>query len=233
MRFRRVDAVPDRAVIRRQLDIAENAPVVLFVAHNFKLKGLAELVRALSLPQLGGGLLLVVGRDRPGHYERLARRLGIGARVRFLGPVGDMVSLYHAGRRAGASDLVRPVQPRGARSALLRPAGGDDAIQWGGGSDRGGTLRARWSTRRATSIGSARRSTSACGRTRAGSAGARRRNRVSASRWLDTRANSRRSTRPRSRRAEPQLNPSGTRARYTAPLWETPGPRPRNPRSSA
>lgn len=79
-----------RAALRSDLDLDANAPLVLFVAHNFKLKGLAELVRATAVaPEW---TVVVAGRDNPTRYQRLARRLGVAARVRFVGtrtPVRD------------------------------------------------------------------------------------------------------------------------------------------------
>jgi UDP-glucose:(heptosyl)LPS alpha-1,3-glucosyltransferase len=39
----------ERTELRRQLGVAPDTPLVLFVAHNFKLKGLAELIRACGM----------------------------------------------------------------------------------------------------------------------------------------------------------------------------------------
>ena len=73
----------ERADLRRLLSIDPEAPVILFVAHNFKLKGLAELLR--TVPSDPTWNLVVSGRDRPDRYHRLARRLGIAERVHFVG----------------------------------------------------------------------------------------------------------------------------------------------------
>lgn len=101
-----------RSDLRRQLGLSEAGSLLLFVAHNFKLKGLAELLRALAVldrerqPRAAGGsatTLAVVGRGAPRRYQRLARRLGVGDRLRFLGPRRDLPALY-----AAADLLVHP-----------------------------------------------------------------------------------------------------------------------------
>ena len=77
-----------RTDLREQLGVNADAPLILFVAHNFKLKGLAELLRACAAPEpdtSSGWILAVAGRDRPDRYERLARELGLDPRVRFVG----------------------------------------------------------------------------------------------------------------------------------------------------
>ncbi len=74
----------DRAAVRVDLGVAESTPLVLFVAHNFKLKGLRELLRAATDPR-SDWALVVAGRDDPQPYRRLAQRLGLEARVRFVG----------------------------------------------------------------------------------------------------------------------------------------------------
>ena len=99
-----------RAETRRKLGIATDRPVLLFVAHNFKLKGLRELIGALARVELHeclagreSPLLLIAGRDNPKPYERQARRAGIAAQVRFLDAVDDLRPFY-----AAADALVHP-----------------------------------------------------------------------------------------------------------------------------
>ena len=73
----------ERAALRADLNLAADASLVLFVAHNFRLKGLTELIRATALaPQW---TVAVAGRDNPARYHRLALRLGVADRVRFVG----------------------------------------------------------------------------------------------------------------------------------------------------
>lgn len=118
-----------RRSVRGTLGIAEGVRLLLFVAHNFRLKGLATLLEALAAGSARGHSwrLVVVGRDRPGPYRRMARRLGLraelclrnspppgnayseaagaapDAQVIFLGPRGDMARFY-----AAADVLVHP-----------------------------------------------------------------------------------------------------------------------------
>lgn len=91
-----------RGALRSELDLAEATPAVLFVAHNFKLKGLKTLLAATA----GGTTpwtLLVAGRDDPRPYQRQAHRLGIANRVRFLGADTPVRSCY-----AAADALAHP-----------------------------------------------------------------------------------------------------------------------------
>jgi glycosyltransferase involved in cell wall biosynthesis len=67
----------------------------LFVGHNFQLKGLAVALQALALAG-HEGTLTIAGGDNPAYWRRLASRLGVADRVRFVGavPTDVMVSLY-------------------------------------------------------------------------------------------------------------------------------------------
>jgi UDP-glucose:(heptosyl)LPS alpha-1,3-glucosyltransferase len=89
---------------RRRWHIEANAVVGLFAAMNYPLKGLDPLLRAVRLlpPELPF-LLAVAGNPRTGTYRRLARRLRIADRVRFLGPCADMRDCYFA-----ADFLIHP-----------------------------------------------------------------------------------------------------------------------------
>jgi len=84
-----------RRTARDALGIPEPAPLILFVAHNFRLKGLRELLSAIARG-LPDAQLVVAGRDRAAPYAAQARALGIAPRVRFLGPSADVRTLYAA-----------------------------------------------------------------------------------------------------------------------------------------
>ena len=92
-------APPDadlRVGLRAASGVGEGDVLLLFAGTNFALKGLAPLVRALArLP--ANFRLHVAGGRNTGRYERLASRLGLAGRVRFLGRVTDMASFYAAG----------------------------------------------------------------------------------------------------------------------------------------
>ncbi len=92
----RGDAAGERATLRSRFGAAFDAPVVLFVAHNFKLKGLRQLIRAAALRHGPAWHLWVAGRDKPKPYQRAAERLGVAPRVRFIGADVPMRSLFAA-----------------------------------------------------------------------------------------------------------------------------------------
>ncbi|HEY1459292.1 MAG TPA: glycosyltransferase family 4 protein [Casimicrobiaceae bacterium] len=85
-----------RAALRAALRIAEEATVFLLLGSGYARKGVARAMRALA--QLPDDChLIVVGRDKAqGHYKRLARRLGIGARVALLGAQDEPKPFYGA-----------------------------------------------------------------------------------------------------------------------------------------
>ncbi len=87
------EATAAREHWHRRLSLPGEAPLALFLAHNFPLKGLAELIRASAA---GHWHLLVAGRGRDAPYRRRAARLGLAARVHFVGPQPDARPLYAA-----------------------------------------------------------------------------------------------------------------------------------------
>jgi UDP-glucose:(heptosyl)LPS alpha-1,3-glucosyltransferase len=90
---------------RSYYDLRPEDTLILFVSHNFRLRGLHYLIQALPLVQEKNGniKLLVVGRDKAGPYRRLAKRLGCADDVRFIGGIKDMERYY-----ASADMLVHP-----------------------------------------------------------------------------------------------------------------------------
>jgi UDP-glucose:(heptosyl)LPS alpha-1,3-glucosyltransferase len=69
----------------------------LFVAMNYRLKGLAPLLHAVArVPRGKPFRLAVVGHPKDGRYRRLADRLGVADRVRFLGFRADPKDAYFA-----------------------------------------------------------------------------------------------------------------------------------------
>jgi len=87
---------------RERLGVGRGA-LFLFVAHNFRLKGLGALVRALPLVEARDYRVVVVGRGRPAPYRRLARRLGCEEQIMYYGPASDTAPLY-----AAADALIHP-----------------------------------------------------------------------------------------------------------------------------
>lgn len=84
---------------RQRLGISPATPVVLFVAHNFRLKGLETLVQACAASEMQRAdaprwMLVIAGRDHPGRYEQLAIKLRIDRRIRMIGDSTPMRELY-------------------------------------------------------------------------------------------------------------------------------------------
>jgi UDP-glucose:(heptosyl)LPS alpha-1,3-glucosyltransferase len=101
----RMSSLRDSA--REELGIHRGETVLLNVGHNFRLKGIAPLIRAAA--QAGKSLpdqpfrLLVAGKGRPKPYLKLAEKLGLGDKVFFLGVRSDIERLY-----ASADIYVHP-----------------------------------------------------------------------------------------------------------------------------
>lgn len=94
-----------RAQVRRQFELADHDLMILCVAHNFKLKGVGPLIHALARrvqrERQGGAapgraFAVIVGRDNPAPFARLARDLNIADRVLFTGPTPRVQTFFHA-----------------------------------------------------------------------------------------------------------------------------------------
>jgi UDP-glucose:(heptosyl)LPS alpha-1,3-glucosyltransferase len=79
---------------RRRWGLAPDQVVALFAGMNYRLKGLAPLLGALA--RAPGLALVVAGAPGPGGFLRLARRLGVADRTRFVGYCADMRDAYAA-----------------------------------------------------------------------------------------------------------------------------------------
>lgn len=97
-----------RARVRRELEIAEDAPTVVFVGNGFARKGLRFLIEAW--PALDANAHLVVaGADRAiASYRRLARRLGVAGRIHFLGPQDRIDQIFVAADGLALPSLFEP-----------------------------------------------------------------------------------------------------------------------------
>ncbi len=104
LRFAAEDRPKRRHIARRQWGISPDDTVGLFVAMNYRLKGLAPLLNAFALtPRNKPHRLVVVGHPKFAAYQRQAKRLGLGDRVTFIGHRGDPKDCYFA-----ADYLVHP-----------------------------------------------------------------------------------------------------------------------------
>jgi UDP-glucose:(heptosyl)LPS alpha-1,3-glucosyltransferase len=91
--------------------------VLLFAAHNFRLKGLATTMRALGRLARPQFHLVVAGHGATDRYRALARRLGIADRVSFAGFVPDIRDTY-----AMADAFVQPTFYDPCSLAILEAA---------------------------------------------------------------------------------------------------------------
>lgn len=103
-RFHADDRLKRRDSERASWNVSRDAPVGLFVGMNYRLKGLAPLIRSLAnLPADHPFTLAVVGHRDFAEYQRLAQQYGVASRVRFLGFRADPKDAYFA-----ADFLVHP-----------------------------------------------------------------------------------------------------------------------------
>ncbi|MCS6866976.1 MAG: glycosyltransferase family 4 protein [Gemmataceae bacterium] len=103
-RFVADDRLKRRQDERQRWAVTSEEPVALFVAMNYRLKGLAPLLKAFALlPPQQPLKLVVVGHPNVGRYQRQAQRWGVADRVRFLGHRADPRDCYFA-----ADFLVHP-----------------------------------------------------------------------------------------------------------------------------
>lgn len=116
-RRRPQDAGERREAKRRELGIEPDERVFLLVGSNFRIKGVARAIRALAALAesfRARAVLVIVGRDPPGPWKRLARRLGVESRVRFLGLRDDVPDLMLA-----ADILLHPALRENTGTVLL------------------------------------------------------------------------------------------------------------------
>jgi glycosyltransferase involved in cell wall biosynthesis len=76
---------------RFALEEADTPPFFLFVANNFRLKGLTVLLQAMHLLQTDNTstapYLIIAGNGRVPKYRRLAKKLNVHKKIIFLGPI--------------------------------------------------------------------------------------------------------------------------------------------------
>ena len=86
----------DKAAARAAADVNEpDTTVLLFCGSDFERKGLDRAIRALAQVRTTA-MLLVVGGGDAGPYRKLAAKLGVSKRVRFLGTRNDAWRVFQA-----------------------------------------------------------------------------------------------------------------------------------------
>jgi UDP-glucose:(heptosyl)LPS alpha-1,3-glucosyltransferase len=97
-----------RGAVRRALELPDDSPLFLFVGSGYERKGLDSLLAAFARLK-SMAFLAVVGKDRElPRYRKLARRLGVAGRVRFLGPQADAKPFFGAADALALPALYDP-----------------------------------------------------------------------------------------------------------------------------
>lgn len=97
-RFTPEDRFRHRDAMRQKLGVSEDEVLILIVAHNFRLKGVPTLLKAVAQLRRAGEpvRLAVVGGKRLTRYARQAVAEGAGDAVQFVGSVADTRPFYAA-----------------------------------------------------------------------------------------------------------------------------------------
>jgi UDP-glucose:(heptosyl)LPS alpha-1,3-glucosyltransferase len=104
LRFVADDRLKLRAEERERWGVTPETPVGLFIATNYRLKGLAQLLKAVAAtPRERAFTIVVIGSSDYARYEELAQEYGVRDRVKFLGFRADPKHAYFA-----ADFLVHP-----------------------------------------------------------------------------------------------------------------------------
>jgi UDP-glucose:(heptosyl)LPS alpha-1,3-glucosyltransferase len=87
-----------RAAVRQRLRIRDDEMLVLFVAHNFALKGMPTLLRAVGKLRRSGQAvrLVALGGEPTRHNHRMAEQCGAAGAVDYLGAIEDTAPFYAA-----------------------------------------------------------------------------------------------------------------------------------------
>lgn len=85
-----------RAMARRQLGLPVEGPLLLFVANDYRRKGLDTLLQALVQLPAGVHLAVAGSATQLPRYRQFVEQLGLGARVHFLGPQDELGPAYRA-----------------------------------------------------------------------------------------------------------------------------------------
>ncbi len=89
----------ERREMRRSMEISEDDFAILFAASDFKIKGLEYAIRAIQgLPEAvkKRAILIVAGSGRPDSFKELAKKMGVGRNLRFIGRAARIRDCYVA-----------------------------------------------------------------------------------------------------------------------------------------
>lgn len=111
------DAALERKQFREKYSLKDDDIALLQIGSGFRTKGVDRAIRALaSLPEdiRSHTQFYIVGRDKPGDYEKLARSLGVGDRCHFLGGRDDVPMFLR-----GCDLLLHPAYSESAGYTIL------------------------------------------------------------------------------------------------------------------
>ncbi len=106
-----------RAEFRREFGFKDDEILILQIGSGFKIKGVdrsLEAIAALPSKQAGSCHFMLVGQDKPGRFNRLARKLGVSHRFSILSGRDDIPRFL-----AGADLLLHPAYLESAGYVLL------------------------------------------------------------------------------------------------------------------
>ena len=108
-----------RALVRRNLGVADDALLLLLAAHNFRLKGVPELLALAARLNANKRPVHVViaGGKRLERWRSSAKKLGLADRVSFVGTISNLVPYY-----AAADAYVHPTYYDPCSLVLLEAA---------------------------------------------------------------------------------------------------------------
>jgi glycosyltransferase involved in cell wall biosynthesis len=111
---------PERRTARESLGLSADETVLVSIGHCSQIKNHTALIEALArLPGENLPVYLHVGTEEPGRPEHaLAEKLGVSNRIRFLGSVDDVRTIYFA-----ADIFVMPSLREGRSIAALEALG--------------------------------------------------------------------------------------------------------------
>lgn len=109
------DAPARRKIFRAQWQLDDNDKLLLAVGSGFRTKGLERTLKALaSLPASLRAHLFIVGAGKTRPFEKIARQLGVGGKVRFMQGRDDVPEFL-----LGADLLVHPARRENTGTVLL------------------------------------------------------------------------------------------------------------------
>jgi UDP-glucose:(heptosyl)LPS alpha-1,3-glucosyltransferase len=126
----------ERERVRAELGAPAEAPVWLLVGSELHRKGLDTALRALAAGGPRDAELWVCGRARPEPWRGLAERLGVAARVRFVGARPDVERLY-----AAADALLLPTRYDAFANVCLEAAAAGLPVATSGANGAADLLR--------------------------------------------------------------------------------------------